>query len=232
MICVFLSLDFSMYVLGSLLIQSLISIPPSAIRRLEYIPTEKVGGSHTGIDVATRTVVPNGFNRGAIREGDAIEIASIEGQEHEGGLLRPAGGVRHVGGEEGRASGGYSIDIIVRPFSPSSHERSSRMKSIKISLATNDSFFVFFFSATQHRPPPIRPPGVRHHHRSRWIPAEAPRRTSGASWVEEDHIRRPLPPARVLPLHPHGTVTSLSYLVREALRRNTRYRRQGNEHGG
>ncbi len=105
--CVCLSFYFLIYALGSLLILSLISIPlPPAIRRLGYILTEKVGGSHPGIDVATRTVVPNGFNRGAIREGDAIEIAGIEGQEHEGGLLRPAGGIRHVGGEEGRASGG------------------------------------------------------------------------------------------------------------------------------
>ena len=68
--------------------------------------------------MATSGVVSVGFDRGAIWEGDIVEIVGIEGQEYEGGLLRPAGGVRHVGGEEGRASGGYTIDVIVRPLLP------------------------------------------------------------------------------------------------------------------
>ena len=102
-----------------------------------------------------------------------------------------------------------------------------------LSLATDDFVPLFPFilrDATSSLS--FRPQGVRHHPRSRWIPPEAPRRTSGTSWIEEDSFRRPLSSARVLPRHPPGTVASLSNMVREALRRNTRHRRQGNEHGG
>jgi len=60
------------------------------------------------------------------------------------------------------------------------------------------------------------------------IPPKTPRRTSRAS--RDQHLRRPLPPTRLRPLHPPGTLPSLSHMVREALRRNSRHRGEGNEH--
>ncbi len=67
--------------------------------------------------------------------------------------------------------------------------------------------------------------GVRYRHRGRRVPPEAPRRAARASHtrVQEDNpLRRPLPTARVRPLRPPRSIPTLSDMVREALRRDTR----------
>ena len=77
--------------------------------------------------------------------------------------------------------------------------------------------------------------GVLHHHRGRRILSKATRRAARALYSrvqEDDPLRRPLPTARIRPLHPPRSVPAVSDMVREALRQDTRDGREGDKHRG